>query len=249
MYRTLLQAAFFYSTRPYLPDDDTQLWMLAGCESRQQWERHSEVVRAMFTPVELDGARLSSRKRLLTDWNRIEEKRQVLAENGRKGRKAQLESSNRSAEVGQTSGNCPANAPQLLGKEVKGSEVSEVRKKTTTSAPSALVPVTLWMEFVEMRKKIRKPMTDKAVELIHRELLRLKGLGHDPVQVLEQSIRNGWQDVFPVREDKSNVRATDDVKSFDRARAEGTDTALRRVLELGRSTASQTQPRLPARVR
>jgi hypothetical protein len=88
MYRTLLQAAFFHSTRPYLPDDDAQLWLLAGCETRKQWERNKDVVRTRFTPVEVAGVRLLSQKRLLADWNRIEEKREALAEAGRKGGKA-----------------------------------------------------------------------------------------------------------------------------------------------------------------
>jgi hypothetical protein len=133
MYRTLLQSAFFCSTRPYLPDDDTQLWMLAGCESHKQWDRNKDTVRAMFTPVELDGARLLSRKRLVEDWNRLEEKRQMLAENGRRGRKAQLASSNSPANVEQIPGNCPADAGLLLGKEVKGSKGSEVSKENHSS--------------------------------------------------------------------------------------------------------------------
>ena len=137
MYRTALQAAFFCSTRPYLPDDDAQLWMLAGCESLKQWDRNKGAVRAMFTPVELDGVRLLSQKRLLADWNRLEEKRQMLAENGRKGRKAQLELGNGSADARQMPGNCPTNAgsgPGVAGqeklKEVKG---SEVRKENALS--------------------------------------------------------------------------------------------------------------------
>lgn len=125
MYRTSLQAAFFCSTRPYLPDDDAQLWMLAGCESRKQWESNKDVVRSMFTPVELEGVRLLSQKRLLADWNRLEEKRQMLAENGRRGRKAQLLSSNSPANVKQAPGNCPANGGQEKLREVKGSEVSK----------------------------------------------------------------------------------------------------------------------------
>lgn len=112
IYRTLLQAGFICSTRPYLPDDDGQLWMLAGCESRQQWEQNKDVVRAMFTPVEQDGIRLLSQKRLLADWTRLEEKRQMLAENGRKGRKAQLRSGNSNTDGQQMSGNCPSNDGQ-----------------------------------------------------------------------------------------------------------------------------------------
>src|SRR5262245_2835324 len=112
MYRTLLQAAFFHSTRPYLPDDDAQLWLLAGCESSKQWERNKGTVRAMFAVVEVDGLRLLSQKRLLTDWDRLEEKRQMLSQNGRRGRKAQLELSNRPASAEQMPDGCPVNAGQ-----------------------------------------------------------------------------------------------------------------------------------------
>ena len=38
-YRALLQAAFFHSTRPYLPADDEVLWVLAGAESQNSGSR------------------------------------------------------------------------------------------------------------------------------------------------------------------------------------------------------------------
>src|SRR5215469_13678886 len=80
------------------------------------------------------------------------------------------------------------------------------REKKKSIAPSALVPMSLWFEFVAMREKLRKPMTPKAAELIHKELARLKSEGQDPVEVLEQSIRNGWQDVFPLKEKMTHAK-------------------------------------------
>lgn len=85
MYRTLLQTAFFHSTRPYLPDDDNLLWMLAGCENKQQWLDNAETIRAMFSTIEIDGKNLLSQKRLLLDWDRLEERRTALSERGRSG--------------------------------------------------------------------------------------------------------------------------------------------------------------------
>jgi hypothetical protein len=172
------------------------------------------MVRAMFTSVELDGVRLLSQKRLLADWSRLEEKRQMLAENGRKGRKAQLEPSNSSAHVGQMPGNRPADAPQLLGKEVKGSKESEVRevreeRKTFRAShiapkPGAVhkfpdwIPPDTWNAFIEMRTKIRKPLTTRAVELAIKELGKLKAAGHDPKLVLEQSVLKSYAGLFPL---------------------------------------------------
>jgi hypothetical protein len=61
------------------------------------------------------------------------------------------------------------------------------------------VPQNAWIAFEEMRLKNRKPMTDRARELVVKELENLKAKGNEPSAVLEQSVRNGWQDVFPLR--------------------------------------------------
>jgi hypothetical protein len=85
MLRALLQAAFACSQRPYLPDNDARLWVLAGCESRVQWDQHSSAVRSLFTPIELDGQKLLSQKKLVEDWDRMNRVRSARAEAGRKG--------------------------------------------------------------------------------------------------------------------------------------------------------------------
>jgi hypothetical protein len=55
-------------------------------------------------------------------------------------------------------------------------------------------------EYLEMRKKIRKPATGKAIQLVRE---KLKRFGPEEVQIkhLEQSILNGWQDVYPLKND------------------------------------------------
>lgn len=90
-----------------------------------------------------------------------------------------------------------------------------------------IVPVGTWLCFAEMRKKIRKPLTDRASELIRIELLKLKDRGFDPVTVLEQSIRNSWQDVFPIREERQNVNGGR--LSKEQQRAENSQRAIENV--------------------
>lgn len=141
MYRTLLQGAFFHSTRPNLPDDDAQLWLLAGCESLKQWERNRDVVRAMFIPIEVAGVRLLSQKRLLADWHRIEEKREALAEAGRKGGRANAKHEQSKCLPGAS--NREANAKQEKLKEVKGSEVKEVKASARRQSAEPPVPFPL----------------------------------------------------------------------------------------------------------
>ena len=70
-YRSLLIQASYCSTRPYLPDDDSQLWMLADADSLEHWKSHVPPVRAMFQPVTISGMKLLSQERLLKEWETL----------------------------------------------------------------------------------------------------------------------------------------------------------------------------------
>lgn len=67
-----------------------------------------------------------------------------------------------------------------------------------------MIPVWItpesWDAFEEMRKKIKAPLTIYASKLIIRELCKLKAMGEDPQECLDQSIRNGWRDVYPLKD-------------------------------------------------
>jgi uncharacterized protein YdaU (DUF1376 family) len=66
MYRSLLQGAFYCSTRPYLPADDQDLADLADADSLEMWLANKSAVMRKFT---LEGGRWSH-KRLLADWEK-----------------------------------------------------------------------------------------------------------------------------------------------------------------------------------
>lgn len=78
------------------------------------------------------------------------------------------------------------------------------KQKQPSSTPTAVdrpawVPEEPWAGFEAMRRKSRYPMTQRAAKLILAELAKLREQGHDPAAVLDQSTRNGWRDVFPIR--------------------------------------------------
>ena len=51
--------------------------------------------------------------------------------------------------------------------------------------------------FVEMRNKIKKPLTDKAKELLLKDLTNFENLKAGNANIaLENSIKNSWQGVF-----------------------------------------------------
>lgn len=101
MYRTLLQKAFFYSTRPDLPTDENILWLLSGCENREQWEANKEPVLNMFSIDEREGEEVYWQKRLRQDWSRIAAKRESLSDRGKLGASTRWSSQSEPARVQQ----------------------------------------------------------------------------------------------------------------------------------------------------
>ncbi len=62
-----------------------------------------------------------------------------------------------------------------------------------------------FLDFIEFRKKIKKPMTDKAIELAMKELEKLAGSDNDlAIQIINQSILRGWQGLFPLKDNASS---------------------------------------------
>ena len=74
---------------------------------------------------------------------------------------------------------------------------SIIQKSTeSTELREALV------EFVKFRKLIKKPMTNKALELIIAKLNKLGQSDRERVAILNQSIERGWAGVFSLKEEE-----------------------------------------------
>ena len=54
-------------------------------------------------------------------------------------------------------------------------------------------------EFIKMRKLIKKPMTDRALQLLIGKLHKFANTPDKAIQVLEQSIVNNWQDIYELK--------------------------------------------------
>ena len=61
-----------------------------------------------------------------------------------------------------------------------------------------------FQDFLEMRKKIKKPATEKAIQLLLSKLEKVKD-EELAIQMLERSIINSWQDVYEPKERSKNV--------------------------------------------
>jgi len=61
-------------------------------------------------------------------------------------------------------------------------------------------------DFIKMRKAIKKPMTDAALKLTLKKLNKLTGLTIDnetKIEILNQSIMNSWQGIFPLKQEQN----------------------------------------------
>lgn len=77
----------------------------------------------------------------------------------------------------------------------------EAKKQEAFKIPPFINP-EIWKDFEAMRKQVKRPMSERAKKLI---VARLQKLGEDKAnEILEQSIVNCWQDVYPLKTGRSN---------------------------------------------
>lgn len=92
---------------------------------------------------------------------------------------------------------CVADAEQVQASARLDVSVSEDVK--AAAQPLVLpdwLPKPAWHGFVEMRKKVRKPMTDRAMELMLAKLQKFRDDGYDVAAILENSTASSWTDLY-----------------------------------------------------
>ena len=62
------------------------------------------------------------------------------------------------------------------------------------------------ISFVEFRSKIKKPMTEHAIELLITKLNKLSPDTKTQIEIINQSILRGWQGVFPLEQPKQEQK-------------------------------------------
>jgi hypothetical protein len=74
---------------------------------------------------------------------------------------------------------------------------TEKNDKGKTSVLPFWLPEEKWQSFRDMRKKIKKPMTQEAERLLFMDLEKIRNDGYDPIEAINNSIKSGWQGIFP----------------------------------------------------
>ena len=114
-----------------------------------------------------------------------------------------------------------SNTKELNKKELKKEEEEkkESKKEKSRTTYDAIINGKIFednvkaalYEFIKMRKMIKKPLTDFALERIIDKLFKLS---YDPkvqIEILENSIMNNWQDIYkPKQATEQKAQATKD---------------------------------------
>ena len=109
--------------------------------------------------------------------------------------------------------NCKTNSKANVSEadKNKSKDKEKRRKEETIYYPLDERLNLAFTDYVEMRKQIKKPMTEKAIDLAMRKLEELsKGDNDVAVQILDQSVLNSWQGLFPLKEEKQQTKKADD---------------------------------------
>ena len=93
----------------------------------------------------------------------------------------------------------PANDQQTTTNN-KGNKGNKENNKDNTIELPEWLDGTLWNDYLEMRKSIKKPATLKAQKIAINKLVEFKEQGSNPNAIVEQSIMNSWQGLFPLKE-------------------------------------------------
>ncbi len=178
MHNWLLDISWQQNPRGTIPDDTDALRRWLRHPDEETWRRVWPQLKASW-PI-LDG----SQRRFNAGMMRCAEKQ----ENYSRGNSGKEKYANGTQIGTQIERDLPR----------KSTEVEEEVVKKLFVLPD-WISKNVWEEFETMRKKIRKPMTDRARQLIVGELKRLKERGFPSDAVLEQSIVAGWSDVYELK--------------------------------------------------
>lgn len=86
-------------------------------------------------------------------------------------------------------------------------------KKSVVYFPEDEVLNSAFVDYVKMRKQIKAPMTDRAIELAIKKLENLSGGDNDKaVAILEQSIMNSWKGLFDLTKPSTQQKS---MSTFD----------------------------------
>ncbi|NML34914.1 YdaU family protein [Paraburkholderia antibiotica] len=190
---------YYYATEKPLPANLDALCRIAGAFSEQERTAVDKVSQQFFE--EVDGQLFQAKiEDQILAYNEEAEKNRL---NGGKGGRPPKPRENPLGNPEETQRQTEKKANPVTSNHISKPNGLDKGKKAP-AAPFVIpdwVPTDTWIDFVTMRKQMRKPMGEAAIRLAVRTLDDLRSKGNDPKAVIEQSILRGWSGFFPLRGD------------------------------------------------
>lgn len=173
-----------YGTAKPLPADMESLFRI--CRASNSMERRAvESVANQFFPINGDGLRHNERAdREIQSHQEQAEINRAIAKDRHTNRTTNRGTNRRTS--GSTDG-------------LPNHSQNHKKKKQEAFQIPDWIPKDAWNSYVEMRNEIKKPMTHRAAELAVEKLAEFQRSGMAPKDVLEQSVFNSWQGLFPLK--------------------------------------------------
>jgi len=93
---------------------------------------------------------------------------------------------------------------QYLG-ESKPKTKAVAKPKPVVDVPS-YIDGDAWLAFIECRKRLKAPNTERAIKLILSKLAKFHAEGLNVNEIIDQSVENGWKGVFAPKGSKNNLQ-------------------------------------------
>lgn len=183
----------------------------------------------------LEDATDQDRKTVIENIRRLKELGLIEATGARKGRTGQVvvyvlkqpengtvqQARNRNGSENGTVPFFPSKGPVFPAKQARKRDTEPKGTVMETKRACFALPDWIsresWEAYMEMRKAAKKVPTTKAINMVIKRLEQFRTEQHDPNAALDQSTRNNWVDVYPV---KSMASATAKAAPIDHLSAE-----------------------------
>lgn len=149
--------------------------------------------------AELESAGVLSRTRKGIIYSRRMVKDNSRSEKGRKSIARRWKQEPENPQENRQPNSSPNSHPITQKPEARSHKEREDKPLSARVLPDWL-PAEEWRGFETMRRKIKKPMTERAAAMALRKLGELRDRGENPAAVLDQSTLHCWQDLYPIRE-------------------------------------------------
>ena len=218
LYRNLLEKPIWKQSTPEQKSILVTLLMMVNyTDSEWEWKGElytcapGQVVTSLETITQKCGKGISQQN-VRTALKRFEKLGFLTNESTKSGRLITIENWGKyqgtDAEPNKESNKNLTKSQQRPNKGLTPKEESKKDKKARKKEIYKSVPPELHRvidDFLEMRKQIKSPATDRALELMLKKLRGLSGGDTElAIRILEQSIERGWKTVYPLKDERKS---------------------------------------------